>query len=147
MSTDRYSQIVFSIVGAAYDVQHELRGGLSEAIYEEALCRELRSRGLLVAPQQELTIFYKGEPLDKKYRVDILCEEDIVIELKAVEQILSEHRAQLFNYLRVTAMPIGILINFAMNGVHIERYCYDFDTNEVNYYNPPRRISEIDTFE
>lgn len=137
-----YDKIVYSVVGAAYEVQKGLRGGLSEAIYEEALRQELYDRGIDAEAQKELIVYYKGKPLEKKYRVDILCEEDIIIELKAVEKIISEHRAQLFNYLRLMEKPIGILINFSVHGVEIEKYLYDLDNNEVAYYNLPKRTFE-----
>lgn len=142
MAEGLYDREVYSIVGAAYEVQKVLRGGLSEAIYEEALCRELEDRGIEAEEQKELTIYYKDKPLEKKYRVDILCEEDIIIELKAVEKIISEHRAQLFNYLRLMDKPVGILINFSMHGVEIEKYLYDMDNNDFVYYNLPKRTFE-----
>ena len=123
--------IVYDIVGAAIDVYQDLRGGLSEAIYEEALCCELGKRGIQYESQKELTVYFKGNPLKKKYRADIYCENNIIIELKAVDEIIPEYRAQLFNYLRVTKTSFGILMNFTMKGVRIEKYLYNHDTNEV----------------
>ena len=67
------------------------------------------------------------------YRLDIVVEDDIIIELKAVDKILSEHRAQLFNYLRITQKPIGLLLNFGKS-VYVEKYIYDADTNDVSFF-------------
>ena len=135
MLDDPYNDIVYSIVGAAYEVQKELHGGLSEAIYHEALCLELQNRDIKSESEAELIVYYKNKPLQKRYRVDILCADDIILELKAVDDLISEHRAQLYNYLRITRKPIGILINFSKSGVQIEKYKYDFLENNVDFYN------------
>jgi len=133
-SLDKYDEILYKIVGSAFDVMHELHGGLAEAVYEDALCRELDDRLLIFDEQPEIEIIYKGKPLSKRYRIDILVEDEVIIELKAVDKILSEHRAQLFNYLRLTKKPIGVLINFGIKEVQVERYCYDAETNDIEYY-------------
>ena len=88
---------------------------------------------IAVSHQVDLPVFYKEHQLDKHYRLDIVVEDDIIIELKAVDKILSEHRAQLFNYLRITKKPIGLLINFGKS-VYVEKYIYDADTNDVSFF-------------
>ena len=128
-----YADLIYDIIGAAHEVHNELRSGLSEAIYEEALCLELNELGIAVSHQVDLPVFYKEHQLDKHYRLDIVVEDDIIIELKAVDKILSEHRAQLFNYLRITKKPIGILLNFGKS-VYVEKYIYDADTNDVSFF-------------
>ena len=128
-----YADLIYDIIGAAHEVHNELRSGLSEAIYEEALCVELSEMGIEAAHQVELPVFYKGYQLEKHYRLDIVVEDDIIIELKAVDKILSEHRAQLFNYLRITKKPIGLLLNFGKS-VYVEKYIYDADTNDVSLF-------------
>ncbi len=79
-------------------------------------------------------MYYKGQLLEKRFRMDIVVENDIIIELKAVDTLLAEHRAQLYNYLRLTRKPIGILLNFGRS-VRAEKYIYDPETNEVTFFN------------
>ena len=111
------------------EVHGEMGYGLLEPVYQEALSRELDIRHIDNVREKEIEIYYKGVKMDKFYKMDLVVE-DIIVELKAVESIVSEHRAQLFNYLRLTQKPIGILINFGESNLHSERYIYDKDTNE-----------------
>lgn len=134
-----YSKIVYSIIGAAYNVHSEMKWGLAEAIYEEALCVELGERGIEAVEQQELSVYYKGILLKKRYRMDIVVENEIIVELKTTDGILPEHRAQLFNYMRLTKKTIGLLINFGKS-VEVEKYRYDEDTNEIMFYNNPSKL-------
>lgn len=128
-----YADIIYDIIGAAHEVHNELHYGLAEAIYEESLCWELNEMGYEANHQVDLPVFYKGHQLDKHYRLDLVVENDIIIELKAVDQILSEHRAQLFNYMRITKKPIGLLLNFGKS-VYVEKYIYDADTNDISFF-------------
>jgi GxxExxY protein len=111
------------------EVHGELGYGLLEPVYQEALSRELSIRHIDNVREKEIEIYYKGVKMDKFYKMDLVVD-DIIIELKAVESVASEHRAQLFNYLRLTQKPIGVLINFGEKNLHSERYIYDKDTNE-----------------
>ena len=111
------------------EVHGEMGYGLLEPVYQEALSRELDIRHIDNVREKEIEIYYKGVKMDKFYKMDLVVE-DIIVELKAVESIVSEHRAQLFNYLRLTQKPIGILINFGESNLHSERYIYDKDSNE-----------------
>lgn len=131
---EQLNQTIYTIIGAAMEVHHELGYGLLEAVYSEALCLELDRKMVCFEVEKELPIFYKGEELTKKYRMDIVCEEDIVLELKAVSELTSEHRAQLFNYLRLAHKPLGLLINFGQRSLHVEKYFYDEQTNEVTFF-------------
>ena len=128
-----YANLIYAIIGLAHEVHKELHYGLSEAIYEECLCLELKALGLRAENQVELPVFYKGQLLEKHYRLDIVVEEDVIIELKAVEEVIPEHRAQLFNYLRITKKPIGLLINFGRS-VYVEKYFYDAEVNDVSFF-------------
>lgn len=101
-----------SIIGAAIDVHRELGPGLLESAYEECLCHELHLRGLRFQRQVELPVTYKGLKLDCGYKLDIVVEEQIVLELKSIEQILPIHQAQLLTYLRLSGKRLGLLINF-----------------------------------
>ena len=111
MDLSRYSKQVYDIIGAAMAVYAELGNGLLEPIYQEALHLELIERGVENEREQEIQVYYKEHLLEKKYKMDIVAG-DIVVELKSVTKILPAHRAQLCNYLRLTRMPIGLLINY-----------------------------------
>ena len=124
----RYKDIVY-IIGAAMEVHSKLNFGLLEPVYQEALHRELMMNGINNSREQLLQIFYKGVPLDKQYKMDMVVG-DIVVELKSVTQIIPKHRAQLCNYLRLSKKPVGLLINFGQPSLQGERYGYDKETNE-----------------
>lgn len=128
------ADIVYDIIGAGLEVHNELGYGISEGIYEEALGIELDELGYNYCTQCDLPTFYKGQLLEKRFRMDVVVEEDIIIELKAVESVLKEHRAQLFNYLRLTKKPIGLLINFGKS-FYAEKYLYDPETNDICFLN------------
>ena len=108
-----FAQLGYNLIGAAMEVYNELGGGLSEEIYQEAFERELADRRFSFVAQAELAVFYKGHPLDKRLRPDLIVAGEIIIELKAVSALADEHRAQVLNYLRVTGKQVGYLINFA----------------------------------
>ena len=129
MDYTKYRDLVYKIIGAAMEVHGELGYGLLEPVYQEALSRELSIRHIDNVREKEIEIYYKGVKMDKFYKMDLVVD-DIIGELKAVESVASEHRAQLFNYLRLTQKPIGVLINFGEKNLHSERYIYDKDTNE-----------------
>ena len=107
-----YDEECYRIRGALYEVYTILGTGFSEEVYQEALEREFRLRNIPFEPQVPLKIIYKGEPLLKTYKADLLCFGKIIIELKAVKSLLPEHEAQLINYLKVTKMRLGFLVNF-----------------------------------
>ncbi len=100
------------IIGAAIAVHRELGPGLLESAYEECLCHELSNRGISFERQKPLPVTYKGVRLDCGYKMDILAEGSVVVELKAVEALLPLHEAQLMTYLRLSGKRVGLLINF-----------------------------------
>ena len=102
----------YAIQGAIFAVYQGMGAGFLEAVYQECLEHELSARGIPFKPQTEIQIFYKGVPLRQTYRADIVCYDKIIIELKAVKNLLPEHSAQLQNYLRATGMKLGLLVNF-----------------------------------
>ena len=129
------ADIAYDIIGAAMEVHNEYGFGISEGVYEEALCIELENEyGYETEAQCDLPVYYKGQLLEKRFRLDIVVEKDVIVELKAVEAILPEHRAQLYNYLRLTKKPVGILLNFGKSA-RAEKYIYDPETNEVTFFN------------
>ena len=108
-----FADEVYAIQGAIYEVYKTLGAGSLEGVYQEVLEFELASRGIPYKSQPEITIAYKGKRLRQTYRADIICYDSIILELKAVKQLLPEHSAQLYNYLRATEMKLGLLVNFS----------------------------------
>ena len=102
----------YAILGAVFEVYKELGCGFLEAVYQESLERELRTRKIPFTSQPVLSIVYKGEPLKHTYQPDLICFDQIILELKAVIKLAPEHRAQLHNYLKATGLPVGYLLNF-----------------------------------
>lgn len=125
----KYADKVYKIIGSAMTVHSEMGWGLLEPIYQEAMHLELLDRGVDNECEQEIPVYYKKRLLEKKYRMDIVVE-DIIVELKSVTKLVSAHRAQLCNYLRLTHKPIGLLINFGEESLIGERWAYDEETNE-----------------
>lgn len=106
------NEITKCVIGAAIEVHKVLGPGLLEATYESCLCRELEIGGIAFQRQLPLPVIYKDIQLECGYRVDLLVEDQVVIEIKAVEQTLSVHEAQLLTYLRLGGWHAGLLINF-----------------------------------
>lgn len=124
-----YSDIVYKIIGCAMHVHKQLNWGLLEPIYNEALCMELAENGIIAKSEEPISCFYRGKLMKKHYQMDIVVD-DIIIELKSTKEIIPKHRAQLFNYMRLTRKPIGLLINFGEPSLKGERYGLNNDTNE-----------------
>jgi GxxExxY protein len=107
-----YKDECFAIQGAIFDVYREMGCGFLEAVYQECLEKELIKRKISFISQKELKLYYKGEELTQRYKPDLICYGQIILELKAVKEIASEHKAQLINYLNATSMKLGLLVNF-----------------------------------
>ena len=108
----RYEEITQVILGAAIEVHKTLGPGLLESVYEVCLCHELDLRGLHYVRQVDLPVTYKGRELDCGYRLDMVVEDAVILELKSVEKLLPIHEAQLLTYLRLSGKTVGFLINF-----------------------------------
>ena len=106
------NQLSSKIIGAAIEVHKTLGPGLLESAYEECLCHELSIQGLLFEKQKPLSIDYKGKKLDCGYRLDIVVEKAIIIELKSCEKIEPIHKAQLLTYLKLSGLNLGLILNF-----------------------------------
>ena len=106
------NEITYEIRGAVYDVYKELGPGLLESVYEEALCFELEKRGLTVERQVQVPIKYKGIVLKTELRLDLLVENQVIIELKSVEEMKKVFYKQLLTYLRLMNKRVGLLVNF-----------------------------------
>ncbi|MBL9214541.1 MAG: GxxExxY protein [Opitutaceae bacterium] len=112
MNPEPMQQEGYDLMGAAFEVYNEMGNGYTEDIYQEALELELVDRKIPFKAQAELTIPFKGNPLRKKFRPDLMIFDDLVVELKAASALTSEHEAQLLNYLKATGKPVGYLVNF-----------------------------------
>ncbi len=100
------------IIGAAIEVHKELGPGLLESTYEECICHEFKLHHINYERQQSLPIKYKGIKLDCGYRIDIMVENIVILELKSVDGLLPIHEAQLLTYLKLRGLKVGLLINF-----------------------------------
>ena len=108
----KVNDITQAIIGSAIEVHRVLGPGLLESAYEQCLCQELASRGIAFERQQALPVQYKGLRLDCGYRIDLLVEDQVVVEIKAVDTLLPIHDAQMLTYLRLGGWKAGLLINF-----------------------------------
>ena len=112
------------------EVHKEMNWGLLEPLYNEAMHLELSDKGIVHETLKNLPCFYKGRKMEKHYQLDLVVEDDVIVELKSASKLISAHRAQLFNYMRLTKKPIGLLINFGQPRLQGERYGLDSITNE-----------------
>ena len=128
---ERLKEHIYDVVGAIYEVHKELGAGLNEYCYQEGLQLQLEETGIPF--KRELTFHprYHGKEMRAEYRIDFLCKNDIIIECKAVTELISNHRAQLFNYMRLLSCPCGILVNFSPKFAQIERFFLDTETNVI----------------
>ena len=106
------AELTEMIIGAAIEVHRELGPGLLESAYEAALAHELALRGVRFARQKEMPVRYKGFLIEVGYRIDLLVEEQVVVELNAVTEMHPIYEAQLITYLRLSGLRVGLLINF-----------------------------------
>lgn len=113
------------VIGAAFDVSNTLGAGFLEKVYERALLIELGARGIHATTQTSLAVRYKGQPVGE-YFVDLLVEDVLVIELKCVERLASEHTAQCINYLKASGKRLCLLINFQKPKVEWKRIVCEF---------------------
>lgn len=122
MEREKLNEISSKILHASIHVHREMGPGLLESIYEVCLEEELKSRGLRCERQVSIPLQYKGKLLSKDFRIDMLVEGEIIIEIKAVEYVLGVHEAQIISYLKLAKKKLGFLINFnevlVKNGFH-----------------------------
>ena len=112
--------ITEKIIGAAYKVANTLGAGFLEKVYENALAIELKKSGLSVKQQYSLPVYYEDQ-LVGNYFADLLVEDSVIVELKAVEELQGIHRSQVVNYLKATGFKLGLLVNFGEEFANIER--------------------------
>ena len=122
MTKQEYKDI-YDVVGTAMEVYNTLGRGMSELIYQEALAMEMNEREMTFEREKQLRLYYKGALMEKTFYADCMYK-DIIIELKSADSICSDHRAQLFNYMRITKKYKGLLLNFGEKKLRAERYLY-----------------------
>jgi len=110
--SEKLNQITEAIIGAAIEVHRALGPGLLESAYEACTAFEVAQRGLRVEEQKPLPVVYREVRLDCGYRLDLLVEEAVIVEIKAVERLMPIHQAQLLSYLKLSGCKVGLLINF-----------------------------------
>ena len=113
MDADKRDPQTYNIIGAAMEV------------YQEALAKEFTKRDIPFQKEVQLTIFYKGEPLNCTYRADFVCYENIIVELKALDNLSGNEESQIIHYLKVTGFQRGLLINFGASAIQFKRFVYN----------------------
>ena len=116
---------IYDVVGAVHNVHKILGPGLNESCYQEGLQIELAQNKIPFQREVSFHPTYQGVKMNATFRIDFLCKDDIIVECKSVPKLIADHRAQLFNYLRLLKLSCGILVNFMPKFAEIERYFYD----------------------
>jgi len=117
--------LTYKIIGCAMNVHKELGCGFLEAVYHEALEHEFKIAKIPYVREQKINITYKGKILETNYRVDFICFNSIVVELKALKTLSGIDKAQIINYLKATKLEKGLLINFGTKNLEYKRYILD----------------------
>lgn len=117
MTQEGVNNLAYRIVGCAIEVHKHLGPGLLESIYEECLSHEMQAKGLFVQRQVEVPVTYKGLEMRHPLRLDLLVNDVIIVEIKAIEGLLPVHKAQLLSYMKLAAKPKGLLINFFTDNI------------------------------
>lgn len=133
--SEQQALLTREVIGAAIEVHKHLGPGLLESVYETCLVRELGDRGLSAARQVLVPIEYKGSRLDTDLRMVVVVEGQVVVEIKAIAAVLPIHEAQLLTYMRLSQMPLGLLINFNVTVLHngvIRRVLSEFLTQSAS---------------
>ena len=116
-----HEDLTYEIIGAAMEVHATLGAGFLESVYQEALAIELLSRGIPFETEKLLNIFYKGIKLEKHFVADFICDNKVIVEIKALSALTTEHQAQVLNYLKATGIKVGLLINFGSKSLEHKR--------------------------
>ena len=131
-----YADETYIIIGAAMQVHKHLGPGFLESVYQEAMEMELAIQGIPFRSQQKIQVQYKGKNLQHFYIADFICYDKIVVELKAVSDILPIHSAQVLNYLVATSLKVGLLLNFNEESLYQKRiinsFKHQYNTNRNN---------------
>lgn len=131
IDTNELREHIFDVIGAIHNVHKVLGAGLNESCYQEGLQIELTHNNIPFNREVSFHPSYQGVKMEATFRIDFLCKSDIIIECKAVPKLIADHRAQLFNYMRLLKKPCGILVNFLPQYAEIERYFFDEDKHAI----------------
>ena len=126
MDADKRDPQTYNIIGAAMEVHNELGNGFLEQVYHEAMTKEFTKRDIPYEKEVQLKIYYKGELLNCTYRADFVCYGDIIVELKALDNITANEEKQIINYLKATGITRGLLINFGSPSIQFKRLVNSF---------------------
>ena len=107
-----YPEESYKIIGACFNVYKEKGCGFTEPVYQECLEIELEHQEIQFEAQKKLKLIYRGKELEKTFKSDFICYNKLIVEIKAVSNLINEHRVQLLNYLNATKMKLGLLVNF-----------------------------------
>lgn len=121
---DNRDDRTYQIIGAAMEVHRNLGGGFLEVVYGDALEMEFQERGIPYQREKDLHIYYKNKLLPHFYKADFICYENIVVELKAVENLTAESQAQVLNYLAASGCKVGLLLNFGKRSLEKRRFVF-----------------------
>lgn len=128
-----YSELTGTILGCCFDVMKELGPGFLEKVYKNALLIAMRQKGLQVEVERPYEVIFRGKIIGR-YNADLVVNQTVIVELKCCDSLITEHQVQLFNYLRVSALPIGLLVNFRRRKLEWKRLQRNddyFDTEGV----------------
>jgi GxxExxY protein len=116
-----HSELTYEIIDAAMEVHATLGPGFLESVYQEALAIELLTRGIPFEAGKRLEIFYKGIKLEKHFEADFVCDNHVIVEIKALSALTNDHQSQVLNYLKATGIKVGLLINFGSKSLEHKR--------------------------
>ena len=116
----KYKKLTYEIINCAFEVHNQIGSGFLEKVYENSLIHELDLRGIKIEPQKAIKVFYKNKEVGN-YIPDIIVDNKVILEIKAVDQISNIHRAQLLNYLKASGYEVGLIINFAQTKLEYQR--------------------------
>lgn len=131
LDISKYKDYMYDVVGAIHEVHKELGAGLNEFCYQEGLAMQLTEDNIPFERELSFHPTYHGKLMNAEYRLDFLCKGDIVVECKAVIELVTNHRAQLFNYMRLLKKTCGILVNFSPKFATIKRYLFDKENQNI----------------
>ena len=131
MSEFKRDERTFAIIGAAMEVHRQLGCGFLEPVYQEAMAQELTLRDVPSRREVELPIFYKGMKLHTTYRVDFVCYDSVIVELKALTKLGGVEESQILNYLKASGHEIGLLLNFGTRSLEYKRFIWAENYHQI----------------